>query len=127
MPAFMDATCPKCQSHIGWFGEVTDRPECGCGHQVERSVLESDQAKIDELRHLLVEIDELREEGKTEANKLRRMRLAAGLNLHQAAKLAGTAMVELSKIERGEIELTEEFGKLLGEIYGGEPPNKAEE
>ena len=43
-----DATCPDCGAHIGWMGELTDKPPCPqCGKTWDQEKLKKLEAKID--------------------------------------------------------------------------------
>lgn len=54
MPArvkrFMDATCEKCGTRIGWFGNLIDRPPCGnCGHAIDPEELKRSDAELERM------------------------------------------------------------------------------
>lgn len=117
MSAMIDATCPKCRAHIGWYGEVTDRPACHrCGHQVPREQLESDKAKMDEFRAMMAASPH-----KADGATLRKQRLAAGLTLGQAVKVLGVpglTLTMLSNIEIGMEKPSPRLAAAMAKAYG---------
>ena len=68
MRAMFDASCPKCGKRFGWRGEAIDRPPCpACGHQIDRAVIERDQAEIEKSRRMLGVTTPETESGQAEA------------------------------------------------------------
>ena len=64
MPAFMDATCPKCSKRIGWAGEMKDRPPCPrCGHQLSPEKMEADAAEVERFKQYLRERKQKKDDG----------------------------------------------------------------
>jgi hypothetical protein len=64
MPAFNDCRCQKCNTQIGWLGELSDPPPCpNCGHKGDYS---DTKKKIDEARNALFEVWELERLAKIE-------------------------------------------------------------
>jgi predicted nucleic acid-binding Zn-ribbon protein len=54
MPAFNDASCPKCGRRFGWVGEMIDRPPCPkCGHQIPKEELQEADEEMEKFRQLL--------------------------------------------------------------------------
>lgn len=47
MSAFNDATCPKCNRKVSWFGNITDRPKCSCGYRPSQEELAQEEAEMD--------------------------------------------------------------------------------
>lgn len=116
MRAFIDATCPKCKRHIGWYGDAKDRPACACGHQVPREQLEGDAAKLDDFRRLLATSPH-----KADGETLRKQRLAAGLTLGQAVKVLGVqglTLSGLSAVEQGLEKPSRILAAAMVEAYG---------
>lgn len=114
MSAIYDATCPGCRGHVGWAGEITDRPACRqCGHRPPAEELAAAQAEEAETLRL---IDLHPRDAKP--NELKRQRRLAGLDLAQAAKLLGLGVFELSRAERGEASLPDDVLAKAAEVYG---------
>lgn len=114
--AFYDATCPKCKSHIGWFGRLTDRPACKCGHQIPRAELDQAESKMEEFRTLMATSPH-----KADGETLRKQRLAAGLTLGQAVKVLGVSgltLAGLSRVEQGVEKPSERLASAMAKAYG---------
>lgn len=124
MSAFIDARCPKCKGHVGWYGSVLDRPPCPkCGHQIPQDQLEIDRNHMDEFRKLLATRAK-----DASTQDLRVKRKAAGLTLVHVSeatrelKFGGNGTIaltptDISRMERGEIKPTEEQAAILDRIY----------
>jgi DNA-binding transcriptional regulator YiaG len=116
MGAFIDARCPKCKKRIGWFGKMTDMPNCPrCGTEPDRKALAEDEAKMEEFQRLLA----LRSNNCSGAD-LRKQRNAAGLTLVPVAEHLGVTCAVVSGWERGEGKPTEEQAAILDKLYGGD-------
>jgi DNA-binding XRE family transcriptional regulator len=114
--ACIDARCPKCGAHIGWFGRVVDRPPClRCGHRPPDTELQHDQEEIEAFRELLAEL----RQANPGWDKWRKARVAAGLTLRQAAKLLEVAPATLSEIEQGQNRPSEALAARMARCYGG--------
>lgn len=110
MGAFIDATCPKCHRKFGWSGSMRDRPPCpSCGHRPEQAELDRTEAEMEAMKQQLLAAQD---------NAWRKHRLAAKLNLYEAAQRIGTTASILSRIERGATEPTTETARKMAEVYG---------
>lgn len=115
-PCFIDASCPRCKAHIGWYGTVLDHPECHrCGYQPGMGKMKHDQEEMDSFWELL---NELRQANPS-WDKWRKARVAAGLTLRQAAKILEVTPTDLSKIEQGQSKPSESLAARMASCYGG--------
>lgn len=48
---FHDATCPDCRERIGWFGKLTDKPDCPkCGHKPDKEKLAALEKRLNAIK-----------------------------------------------------------------------------
>lgn len=103
MSALIDAACPSCRRRFGWAGTMADCPACPrCGYQLDRTALKHDEAELANFRQFL---------GR------RKQRIDAGLTLRRAAELLGVSAMELSEIEQGLTEPSEEMTRRMAKVY----------
>ncbi len=120
--AMLDATCPKCNRRIGWYGTVLDRPACRhCGHQIDRAALQADHDQVAEFRRLLALAPH-----QASGTDLRAQRIAAGLTLRQAALRLQISGLDLSRIESGIDRPDEKLATRMGNVYDVGPDAESE-
>ncbi len=120
--ALMDATCPKCRQHIGWYGTVLERPACPrCGHRIDKAALQADHDKVAEFRRLLA-----LDPHKAAGADLRAQRIVSGLTLRQAATLLDLAPTGLSRFEQGIDKPDDALATKIGKVYGMGPDQEGE-
>ncbi len=119
--AMIDATCSCCDTHIGWYGTMRNRPACRkCGYRPSQESLDATADKIDDLRRL-----ESLSPHKASGEELRQQRINAWLSLRQAATLIGITPSNLSSWEMGRYAMPEDMSAKVAKIYGIEPKPEA--
>jgi DNA-binding XRE family transcriptional regulator len=99
-------------------------PDCPrCGAKPDRVALERDQYEMDQFRELLAEMKE-RIPG---WSRWRKVRIAAGLTLGQAARLLGVERMTLGLIEQGEASALPSLAKSMATCYDYPDPEEPDD
>jgi len=109
--AFFDVVC-TCGRRIGWCGAYADRPACPhCGKRPTQADLDAAEARLDAARARALAGDET-------GTRWREKRLAIPMTLVDAARRLDLTGIELSRIERGEVEPDAALAAKMEVLYG---------